>query len=99
MFLTQAARLILSTLLLVLFSVNPVFAQDESKPNIVLVFMDNFGYGELGVYGGGITRGGTNTEDRLACRRGHETDEFQCRGTVHTKPSGDYDRSLCDTNR
>jgi arylsulfatase len=27
------------------------------KPNVVLVFMDNFGYGELGVYGGGITRG------------------------------------------
>jgi arylsulfatase len=30
----------------------------EEKPNIVLIFMDNFGYGELGVYGGGITRGG-----------------------------------------
>jgi len=27
------------------------------QPNVVLVFMDNFGYGELGVYGGGITRG------------------------------------------
>ena len=27
------------------------------KPNIVYIFMDNFGYGELGVYGGGITRG------------------------------------------
>jgi arylsulfatase A-like enzyme len=29
----------------------------EKKPNIVLVLMDNFGYGEIGVYGGGITRG------------------------------------------
>ena len=27
------------------------------KPNIVLINMDNFGYGELGVYGGGILRG------------------------------------------
>ena len=27
------------------------------KPNIVLVLMDNLGYGELGVYGGGILRG------------------------------------------
>ena len=30
----------------------------SAKPNIVLINMDNFGYGELGVYGGGITRGG-----------------------------------------
>ncbi len=32
-------------------------AEAAEKPNIVLIFMDNFGYGELGVYGGGITRG------------------------------------------
>ena len=31
------------------------WAQD--KPNIVLVFMDNFGWGEVGCYGGGILRG------------------------------------------
>ena len=31
-------------------------AQDR-QPNIVLVFMDNFGWGELGSYGGGILRG------------------------------------------
>ena len=30
---------------------------DANKPNIVLVLMDNFGYGEIGVYGGGVTRG------------------------------------------
>ena len=30
---------------------------DESKPNIVLVLMDNFGYGEPGIYGGGAIRG------------------------------------------
>jgi arylsulfatase len=27
------------------------------QPNIVLVFMDNFGWGEIGAYGGGILRG------------------------------------------
>jgi arylsulfatase A-like enzyme len=37
------------------------------KPNIVLVFMDNFGWGELGVYGGGILRGApTPRIDQLA---------------------------------
>ena len=29
----------------------------DPKPNIVLVLMDNLGWGELGVYGGGIIRG------------------------------------------
>ena len=32
-------------------------AQAMEKPNIVLVVMDNFGWGELGTYGGGILRG------------------------------------------
>jgi arylsulfatase len=39
----------------------------EPKPNIILVFMDNFGWGELGSYGGGILRGApTPRIDRLA---------------------------------
>jgi len=32
-------------------------AMARNKPNIVLVFMDNFGWGELGSYGGGLIRG------------------------------------------
>jgi arylsulfatase A-like enzyme len=37
------------------------------KPNIVFILMDNLGYGEVGVYGGGITRGApTPRIDRLA---------------------------------
>jgi arylsulfatase len=31
--------------------------KNNDKPNIVLVVMDNFGYGEIGVYGGGVLRG------------------------------------------
>lgn len=37
------------------------------KPNILFILADNLGYGELGVYGGGITRGApTPRIDRLA---------------------------------
>jgi len=37
------------------------------KPNFVFILMDNLGYGEVGVYGGGITRGApTPRIDRLA---------------------------------
>ena len=36
---------------------NPAAPRSETKPNIVLVLMDNFGYGEVGVYGGGVLRG------------------------------------------
>ena len=45
--------LALSTML----SVSVSAANSSEKPNIVLVLMDNFGYGEVGVYGGGVLRG------------------------------------------
>jgi arylsulfatase len=32
-------------------------AAEGSKPNIILVFMDNFGWGEPGFNGGGVVRG------------------------------------------
>jgi arylsulfatase len=42
-------------------------APGAGKPNIVFVLMDNLGYGEVGVYGGGLLRGGpTPRIDRLA---------------------------------
>lgn len=46
----------------------PVLAQPAaSKPNIVFILMDNLGYGEVGAYGGGLTRGGpTPRIDKLA---------------------------------
>jgi len=42
-------------LLFVLMAARAAHPQD--KPNIVFVFADNLGYGELGSYGGGVTRG------------------------------------------
>ncbi len=42
-------------------------AQAADKPNIVLVFLDNFGWGEPGFNGGGIIRGAaTPRMDQLA---------------------------------
>ena len=55
---------ILTLALLAGFSL-PLQAQD--KPNIVLMVMDNLGWGEIGVYGGGILRGAeTPRLDELA---------------------------------
>ncbi len=42
---------------LILCTVTQIASAQADRPNIVLVFMDNFGWGELGAYGGGILRG------------------------------------------
>ena len=65
----------ISVFLLIIFVVvSPtlVALESDKKPNIVLVLMDNFGYGEIGVYGGGVLRGATTPNiDSIA------TDGFQ----------------------
>ncbi len=52
------ARFLIVLLIIFLFS-TPLLSESTAnkKPNIVLVLMDNFGYGEIGVYGGGELRG------------------------------------------
>jgi arylsulfatase len=54
----RSTKLLLIYLALVMCA-SPLLAEtgNPSKPNIVLVLMDNFGYGEVGVYGGGVLRG------------------------------------------
>jgi len=53
--------------LLLMMTISGQSAAQDSPPNIVLVFMDNFGWGELGVYGGGVLRGAATPRiDQLA---------------------------------
>ena len=41
----------------------------QEKPNVVIVFMDNFGWGEPGFNGGGITRGAKTPQLDILKRR------------------------------
>jgi arylsulfatase len=69
-------------------------AQAEDQPNIVLVFMDNFGWGEPGFNGGGIIRGApTPRMDTLASEGLRLTNfnvETQCTPSRAAIMSGRY---------
>ena len=57
---SRKPRIPLYLLVSVLFATTPftaLAAGSDEKPNIVLVLMDNFGWGEIGAYGGGVVRG------------------------------------------
>jgi len=84
----KAAMLVLVSMLLA------TAAWSQEKPNIVFIFMDNFGYGELGVYGGGITRGGATPRiDALAAQGMRLTNfnvEAQCTPSRSALMTGRY---------
>lgn len=69
-------------------------AHAEDQPNIVLVFLDNFGYGEPGFNGGGIIRGApTPRMDSLASQGLRMTNfnvEAQCTPSRSAIMTGRY---------
>ncbi len=85
----------LTLLLFTLVTVLPCHAQTSSKkPNIILIYMDNFAYGELGCYGGGMTRGAATPQiDKLADEGFRSTNfnvEAQCTPSRANLMTGRY---------
>jgi len=71
----------------------PVAAQQGSKPNIILIVSDDFGYGDAGPYGGGIGRGmPTPSLDRMA-------DEGMTFFSFYAQPSCTPGRAAMQTGR
>lgn len=65
LFLISVRTALLVSFALAVFVVPPLYAAE--KPNVVLVVMDNLGWGEIGAYGGGKLRGAeTPRLDQLA---------------------------------
>jgi arylsulfatase A-like enzyme len=62
-------------LIALLCTTTPVWAS-TSQPNVVLVLMDNLGYGELGVYGGGLTRGAATPRIDALAQQGTRLTNF-----------------------
>jgi arylsulfatase len=84
----------LRTILLLISLVGASVAHANEQPNIVLVFMDNFGWGEPGFNGGGIIRGApTPRMDTLASEGIRLTNfnvETQCTPSRAAIMSGRY---------
>lgn len=54
--------------------VAPALSQAK-KPNIVFILTDNLGYGEVGAYGGGITRGAPTPHINSLAKEGTQNRE------------------------
>ncbi|MGI9491723.1 MAG: sulfatase-like hydrolase/transferase, partial [Geminicoccaceae bacterium] len=90
----KLSGVIVGSILACLFLIWTQAASAQEKPNIVLVFMDNFGWGEPGFNGGGIIRGAATPElDQLAAEGMRLTNfnvESQCTPSRSAIMSGRY---------
>ena len=69
-------------------------AQQPKKPNIVFILADNLGYGELGVYGGGILRGAATPRIDTLASEGTRLLNFNVEAQCTPFPVGTHDGSL-----
>src|SRR5262245_6423834 len=60
----------------------------EPKANILFILADNLDYGELGVYGGGITRGAPTPRLDTPSRSSMLTGRYAIRAGTHSVPFG-----------
>ena len=51
------ATILIGAIVAAICTMIPATGQEQAKPNILLILMDNYGWGEPGVYGGGVLRG------------------------------------------
>tara|TARA_B100001093_G_C26770397_1_gene989877 strand:- start:74 stop:1474 length:1401 start_codon:yes stop_codon:yes gene_type:complete len=62
--------------------------ETSSKPNVILILMDNFGYGEVGVYGGGILRGAATPNIDSLAEDGFQSTNFNVEAECTPTRSG-----------
>ena len=66
-----------------------------SRPNVLVILMDDVGWGDFGCYGGGVAVGApTPNVDRLA-REGPDAHVVLQRAVVHADARVDHDRARC----
>src|SRR5258706_15557453 len=63
----------------------------EKEPNIVFMLMDNLGYGELGVYGGGNLRGSPTPPFRKLANRRNAPATLQIGGSWPPPPPAPHE--------
>lgn len=90
MFFMNSSKLLYA--LLLCLSLSTLSAQD--KPNVVIVFLDNFGWGEPGFNGGGITRGASTPRMNRLAEEGFRLTNFnvevQCTPSRSALMTGRY---------
>ena len=78
-------------------SISPALADRMQKPNIVLMFIDDMGYGDIGPFGS--TRNKTPNLDRMAAEGIKFTDFYVSSYRLHAVALSPIDRLLCGPGR